>query len=534
MRLSVSTRIFLGFAVVIFAFGAASLYSIYRMTSLRDSVAVIWQDVMPVSAQLKALSRRLRAPEEFLGLKRPTDGPWLQRILPSLDAFEHLRQVEVRLEHVLARPALAEPDRVVLEGVLERLRQFRSGTEVGDALAAIEDLEDPDGTLRRGSSEESYSWLVRRTVRRTNEAQLTGESPEAQATVRMLRQINRVVVDAYRRIARPIRDIATRAEEDEKAATLAMLLVAAGALLVSLLMLLMSHLTLRPIRRLREGVRRIADGSYDDEIRVRGQNEIGQLAVEFNSMASALRARDAELARQREELLRADRLATIGKLAAQITHEVRNPLSSIGLNAELLEEEFEDLAGDHAEALAILRAIQDEVQRLKSITEQYLRYARLPQPEVVTVDLTVLLDEFLRFLSHELEEAGVRTQARGFGADAAADPVLVEADPDQLRQALLNVARNAVEALAGQDGRRDLVITLRRAGAAAVIDVEDSGPGIDPALRERIFEPFVTAKSGGTGLGLALAQQIVHGHHGKLTVESPTGPDGGTRFSIAL
>ena len=103
--------------------------------------------------------------------------------------------------------------------------------------------------------------------------------------------------------------------------------IAAGALVLSLIILAMVQLTLRPIRQLTLGARRIAAGHYDERVEVRSSDEIGQLASEFNTMAEALRDRDAALARQSEELLRADRLATIGKLAAQITHEVRNPLS---------------------------------------------------------------------------------------------------------------------------------------------------------------------------------------------------------------
>ena len=127
-------------------------------------------------------------------------------------------------------------------------------------------------------------------------------------------------------------------------------------------------------------------------------------------MAMSLRERDEALDRQKEELLRKDRLATIGKLAAQITHEVRNPLTSIGLNAELIEEEWTNRDED---TRPILKAIQAEVQRLKTITEGYLQYARLPQPDRAVFSLTQMVTSMMVFLDNELIEAGIQWQVEG-------------------------------------------------------------------------------------------------------------------------
>src|SRR6185295_17199097 len=131
---------------------------------------------------------------------------------------------------------------------------------------------------------------------------------------------------------------------------------------------------LDPLRRLAAGAKQIARGDYRQRVEVGIPDEIGDLASEFNAMAAALEERELRL-------IRSERLAAVGKIAAQITHEVRNPLSSIGLNAELLEEELASLPGG-AESQKIASAIVKEVDRLAAITEQYLRFARLPRPKL--------------------------------------------------------------------------------------------------------------------------------------------------------
>ena len=538
MRLSVSTRIFLAFAVVIIAFGATSVFALYKMSSLRRSVTVVWKEVIPVSNQLKGLSRQLKSAEELFAFKRPSDATWLQQVLPSLEPFTGPQGLDVaarRLEALAAaEDALAAADRAELGAIAQRMRAFMGGRDLLDAVAGedVAELLEPEGADL--PSEELYDRLVRRTLKRASLGELGPTSAETRAGVRVLRRINRELVDTIRALSGPIRAIDQRAEADERATSVAVVVIASVALVLSLLMLWMSQLTLKPIRQLREGARRIAAGDYQERVTVRSQDEIGQLATEFNTMAESLRKRDAELERQREELLRADRLAVIGKLAAQITHEVRNPLSSIGLNAELLEEELDDLP-DAGEARASLRAIIREVQRLKSITEEYLHFARLPRPDLRGVDVGALLGQFLAFLAHEVKESGAVLTVRGVYTCLEGGPPPLRADPDQLRQALLNIAKNALEALRTVEGPRELEVSLEpRPGGGVRIRIADNGPGIDPALRERIFEPFVTGKSHGTGLGLALTREIVLEHGGTIAAHSPVADGRGTAFVLEL
>src|SRR5439155_7088012 len=211
---------------------------------------------------------------------------------------------------------------------------------------------------------------------------------------------------------------------------------------------------------------------------------------------------------QGEALVRSERLAAIGRIAAQITHEIRNPLSSISLNAEELGERA-------PEARELCDAIVREVDRLTSITEEYLRFARLPKPQLSRADLNEVVRDLLEFVRPELVASGVQTEQ-------SLSPELprVMADVGQLRQLLLNLVRNAREAMPGGGSLR---VTTRGGEGAVEIDVRDTGPGIPAERLQRIFDPFFTTKERGTGLGLAMAQEVAQEHGGQLTCESASG-----------
>jgi len=218
-------------------------------------------------------------------------------------------------------------------------------------------------------------------------------------------------------------------------------------------------------------------------------------------------------------LIQTERLAAIGRMAAHVTHEVRNPLSSIGLNVELLEEEIEDRG---AEPKALLRSIQREIDRLTEVTEEYLRLARLPMPRLEPEPLGELVDEVGRFVSRELEASGVT-----LSVDVAGDLPLVAADEPQIRQALLNLLRNAKDAM--PEGG-EVKIDARPLDGGLAIRVRDHGEGIAEEARRHIFDLFYSTKERGTGLGLPLTQQIVAAHGGRIVCEDADG--GGTLFTM--
>lgn len=216
-------------------------------------------------------------------------------------------------------------------------------------------------------------------------------------------------------------------------------------------------------------------------------------------------------------LIQSERLAAMGKMAAHVTHEVRNPLSSIGLNVEVLTEELQDAGPDVA---VPLRAIQREIDRLTGITEEYLRLARLPAPRLEPEDLGAVASEVARFVERELAASSSRVEL-----DVEPDLPLVAADEAQIRQALLNLIRNGREAMP-QGG--PITVTVRRNGQGVELAVRDRGEGIPSERRERVFDLFFSTKERGTGLGLSLTQQIVVAHRGRIRCEDA--PGGGTVF----
>lgn len=271
---------------------------------------------------------------------------------------------------------------------------------------------------------------------------------------------------------------------------------------------------LRPLGRLREGARRIAAGDYNKRVSETGPAEIADLAREFNSMGRAVQERE-------EEKERAARLAMVGKMAAQIAHEVRNPLSSISLNSELLEDELPE----GTEGRELCRAIRAEVNRLTEVTETYLGL-RGGKPRLTSESLNTIIEDLVGFVRNDLATRHVALETE---LDPADPPALI--DPNQMRQCLINLVRNAADAVAGKGGGH-VRLRTRGAGARVEVAVEDDGVGIERDVVPRLFDPFYSTKKGGSGLGLALTQQIIRDHGGEIQVSSRVGR--GTTFTLSV
>ncbi len=227
-----------------------------------------------------------------------------------------------------------------------------------------------------------------------------------------------------------------------------------------------------------------------------------------------------------KRLLQSERLATIGKMAARIAHEIRNPLSSISLNAELLEEEILSFSsGEKEEAQGLLRAISEEVDRLTQLTEEYLQFSRLPQSHFSLGNVNAVLEDLLNFMAPEI-------QKRHIHLEVELDPTVPEMDLDrsQLRQAFVNIIRNALEAM--PRGGMLSIVTRVPDENWVDISISDTGEGIRIENITKIFDPFYTTKDVGTGLGLPMSQQIISDHHGSVTCQSTPGK--GTTFRIRL
>ena len=226
----------------------------------------------------------------------------------------------------------------------------------------------------------------------------------------------------------------------------------------------------------------------------------------------------ADLRTMEERLVQSERLATIGRFASQIAHEIRNPLSSITLNVELLEDE---LNGSSDEARGLIRSVLKELDRLNDIVSEYLQFSRFPKPQLkrgITDSVIRELVENFKAVPKVRIETKLRTS-----------PPEVWLDERLLRQVIENLVRNGVEAIEGEGVVQIETDTIER---FFVIRVKDTGRGVPPEIQARLFEPFFTTKAHGTGLGLATSQQIIFEHNGHLVVESQAGK--GSTFSILL
>ena len=223
-----------------------------------------------------------------------------------------------------------------------------------------------------------------------------------------------------------------------------------------------------------------------------------------------------------DQLARSERLALVGQMLAQITHEVRNPLNAMSLNAEMLTDELAQLDADRSsEAWDLLETVSGEIDRLTQVTGHYLQLARRPPARLASEDLAALVRDVVRLLQAELDQQGVTIEVHCCDLD----PQLV--DGNQLRQALLNVVRNAVEAAA-----RHLRLSLSATDLEVHLALHDDGPGMTDEEVDRAFDPFFSTKASGTGLGLAITRQILEDHGGSIQVSSPPGQ--GTTLTLVL
>ncbi len=232
----------------------------------------------------------------------------------------------------------------------------------------------------------------------------------------------------------------------------------------------------------------------------------------------------------------AERLAEIGSMTSGLAHEIKNPLSTIGLNAQLLSEAIEELEIPETDRTRMTRrvgALRSETERLRGILEDFLQYAGELRLALRETDINQLVEELADFFHVQAQSRNVRIRI-----ELAPTPINAVVDPDHLKQALLNLMLNAVAAMDRPDiTQRELILRTRATRAedstqVAAIHVIDTGPGIDPETIEKIFHPYFTTKAGGTGLGLPTARRIVEAHHGHLDVHAVPGT--GTEFCLTV
>jgi signal transduction histidine kinase len=252
----------------------------------------------------------------------------------------------------------------------------------------------------------------------------------------------------------------------------------------------------------------------------RARGEVERLNSELTGTLNRLQAAQAEL-------LVAERMATVGRLSLKVAHEVRNPISAIELNAEILEDIVRGQGGqarEMDEAAHLVAAIRDQVQTLDALTGEYLTYARFPRPHFEEESVNDLVQELADFIRPAATRQGLTLRV-----ETDRTVPMMEIDRGLLRQAVLNLVKNGLEALS-RGG--ELTLSSRRVGDDVEIAVADSGGGIPEDVARRLFEPFFTTKPQGTGLGLSIARQIVEEHGGHMRWDNR--PGSGACFTIRL
>ncbi len=302
-----------------------------------------------------------------------------------------------------------------------------------------------------------------------------------------------------------------------------------------------------PLRELKAGTDRIAAGNLGYQIPVHAQDEVGELAQSFNDMSNRLQTAQAEItawARTLEErvdektrelkqahqrMLHVEKMATIGKMAAVVAHEINNPLSGILTYAKLVKRWIEKntmTSPKQEEMKGSLDLVASESKRCGELVKNLLSFSRVSPMNLAWCDLNQVIDRCVRLVQHKLEMSGIQ-----MNLNLEQEMPTAHCDPAQIEQVVLAMVINAIDAM--PQGGNLWISTRVVAGSAIELVIRDDGIGIPEEHFAHIFEPFYTNKeSGGSGLGLAISQNIVERHGGQIDVKSVVGE--GTTFKIVL
>ena len=305
-----------------------------------------------------------------------------------------------------------------------------------------------------------------------------------------------------------------------------------------------------PIKRLQAGTHELGHGNLGFQIEVDSRDELGDLAQSFNRMSLLLRSANAEimswaktledriaqktkeLKRAHEHVLHIEKMATIGKMAAVMAHEINNPLAGILTYAKLVRKWIDKdqltTPAKKLEASQCLDLIAIESRRCGDLVKNLLVFSRTAPLNKQTTDARQIIDRSVRLIRHQLEMNGIQLQLA-----AADDLPLIQCDAAQIEQVLLALIMNAIDAMP-RGGNLWISTRLDPISSEYCIVVRDDGTGIDPDILSQIFEPFLTTKESGkgVGLGLAVSNNIVERHDGRIDVQSDLGK--GTTFTIRL
>jgi signal transduction histidine kinase len=312
---------------------------------------------------------------------------------------------------------------------------------------------------------------------------------------------------------------------------------------------LMSRNVVNPIKELASATTEFAEGTLDKRVYTDSETEIGQLYQSFNEMAAKLQENDELLRKFNEELekkvkertvelqnineqfqrthnalIRSERIAAVGQIAAGVTHEIKNPLNSLSINTQMLLRELADNFGNDSSTYDTATLIKSEINRINNILEEFVKFAKFPEPQPISNDINQVAREVADLISESAKESGVTVSL-----SLQENIPKVIFDDMQFREVLINLTQNAITAMK-HGGTLEIKTSLDEENL--VILVSDTGEGVPEKNIERIFSPFFSTREDGLGLGLSIVQRIVESHGGKITCSSNMGE--GTVFEILL
>jgi signal transduction histidine kinase len=297
-----------------------------------------------------------------------------------------------------------------------------------------------------------------------------------------------------------------------------MAVVVTHILLVGLLIYLLVFQILNPLRRL------IREASRSEDVDLSG-NDVTILSQSVRGLIEDVGQTQVALEKSRENLLQAEKMAMVGKLAAGMAHSVRNPFTSVQMRLFSLNRSLK-LSGTQKEDFDV---ISEEIDHIDTIVQNFLEFSRPPRLKMQPISPSTVVDTAIQLLHYRLESYHVKVNVHRRHILPA-----IKADPDQLKEVLVNLIINACEAMAG-GGTIDIheqIIGSPSDRLLAEIRITDNGPGIPAAVLKKVFDPFYTTKEEGTGLGLSIVERIIHEHGGSIDLTSQA--NRGTTFTIVL
>jgi two-component system, NtrC family, nitrogen regulation sensor histidine kinase NtrY len=292
---------------------------------------------------------------------------------------------------------------------------------------------------------------------------------------------------------------------------------ALGGLILAIIFgyLLSSGFT-RPVEKLTWAADRLASGDFTTRVEYAGRGELANLIDTFNDMAS-------DLEDYRRKLIESERLAAFSMMARKVAHEIKNPLTPIRIAIEDLRRAYDASDPEFAAAFQqSTKTVLEEVNSLTRIVDEFSEFAKFPSPRLAQDDLNDIVNSALPLFSKLIEHGTI-------DVDLSRKCLPISADRDQIRRALINLVKNGLEAIP-PTGHVQIRTVL--AEKSAILIVSDNGPGLAPSVRENLFTPYLTTKSGGSGLGLVIVKKIISEHDGKIKIADQT--TGGTAATIEL